>query len=436
MKSDRSVPVVIVGAGFSGTMVAAHLARRGIRSLLIEPRDVAGQGTAFSTADPAHLLNVPAGKMSPWPDAPDDFADIAGEGDAFAPRRDYGGYLRAILDDAVSDGATVVRDRALSASKADGGWTVELESGERIGADALVIAIGNQPPDAPAYAATAGERLIGNPWDEQGRAAIADAAANDLDVMIIGTGLTMVDIVLSLDSAGHGGRILALSRRGLAPRSHAASDLAPVELDDVPAGDALALLRWLRDRSGAVGWRAAVDSLRPHTKVLWQGLGVEQQRLFLRHARPWWDVHRHRIAPQVAQQVADRVAAGTLEIAGGRILGMDPIGDGIDVRFRRRGDEAVERRHFGYVFNCTGPLHDIGRTRDPLLRQMLDDGLVRPDQLGIGLAVGDRSQALGADRLWALGALTKGRYWEIIAVPDIRGQAADVAADIATELAQ
>ena len=245
----------------------------------------------------------------------------------------------------------------------------------------------------------------------------------------------MIDAVLSLAAAGHRGRIVALSRRGQIPRAHADFVAAPVEQGDVPQGDVLALWRWLRRRSGEVGWRAAVDSLRPHSLALWRSLDAGQQRRFLRHARPYWDVHRHRIAPQVARQIHDLVAEGRLEIVAGRIGAIEAIEGGLEVAIGRRG-RTVETRRFAVAINCTGPLGAIERTSDPVLRGLLDEGLVRPDQLGIGLAVDERSRAAGGERLWALGPLTKGRYWEIVAVPDIREQAAAVAEDIARELEQ
>jgi uncharacterized NAD(P)/FAD-binding protein YdhS len=242
----------------------------------------------------------------------------------------------------------------------------------------------------------------------------------------------MVDLVLSLDAAGHHGKIVALSRRGLIPRSHADFDPAPVDLDEVPLGSVRGLWRWLRRRSAEVGWRAAVDSLRPHSHPLWQSLDAEQQRRFLRHARPWWDVHRHRIAPELARTVASLVGEGRLEVIAGRILAVREKDDGLDVEIRRRRASGPEAMRFDYAFNCTGPLHAISRTRDPLLRGLLDAGQVRPDDLGIGLTVDEQSRA--GQRLWALGPLTKGRYWEIVAVPDIREQAATVAEDIEREL--
>jgi uncharacterized NAD(P)/FAD-binding protein YdhS len=430
--------VAIIGGGFSGTMVAANLARRGIGSVLIEPLDVAGKGTAFSTEDPAHLLNVPAGNMSAWPDRADDYSARAGDAASFAQRRHFGAYLREILDEAIDSGKTeLIGSRATSATRGDRRWRVNLDSGESVEADAVVLAIGNQPPAQLPFGEALGDRLIDNPWGETARAAIDDAAARQLDVLIVGTGLTMVDVMLSLDSAGHEGRIVALSRRGLVPKSHDSYEPAPIGAHELPGGSARGIIRWLRERTAKVGWRAAVDSLRPHSQVLWQSLSPAQQRLFLRHARPWWDVHRHRIAPQVGARMQALLDEGRLEIVAGRIVDARRSGDEAELTIRRRGKDGPEpAERFGYVFNCTGPLSDIGRTEDPLLRQLLDDGLVLPDELAIGLAVDDRSRAAPGERLWALGTLTKGRYWEIIAVPDIRHQAAAVAEDIATELGQ
>jgi uncharacterized NAD(P)/FAD-binding protein YdhS len=159
--------------------------------------------------------------------------------------------------------------------------------------------------------------------------------------------------------------------------------------------------------------------------------------LFLRYGRPWWDIHRHRIAPQVHAKIQELIANRRLEVIAGRISDLRRAGSTLEVTYRRRGEKAPEpAQTFGYIFNCTGPLADITRTDDPLLRELLDDRVVTPDELAIGLSVDERSRAAGAEPLWAVGTLTKGRYWEIIAVPDIRVQAAAVAEDIATELGQ
>ena len=438
MRSDATADVVVVGGGFSGTMAAAQLAGRGLGVVLIEGGGRAGRGTAYSTREAVHLLNVPATKMSAWPDRPDDFVAAGHDPAAFVPRRDFGSYLRSILDKAVADGVELVEGRAVSALR-DGDWRVTLADGRCIAARALVLAQGNQPP-APMLAGEGVDPalFVNNPWGSEARAAIERVAASGDDVLILGTGLTMVDTVLSLAAAGHRGRIVALSRRGQVPRAHAPHEPAPVDLDDVPQGNVLALWRWLRARGRAVGWRGAVDALRPHAQPLWRGLSEAEQRRFLRHVRPYWDVHRHRIAPQVAEQLRMMIGEGRLEVVAGRIGAVREMPGSLSVEIARRGRPSTAlgtnggRERFSAVFNCTGPLGAMARTQDPLLRQMIDGGLVAVDRLGIGLAVDQASRA--GSGVWALGPLTKGEFWEIVAVPDIRGQAASVADDIAREL--
>lgn len=437
MKSDE-VPVAIIGGGYSGTIIAAQLARRGIGNVLIDGSGRMGRGVAYSTSEGAHLLNVRAEGMSAWAGEPDHFAKRfeadGGHRRGFAQRMFFGRYLGDILDRAVESGKTeLVHEPAVAAQRENGRWQVRLADGASIEARRLVLAVGNQEPEALRALAGAGDRLINNPWGEQARAAVAEITESGAGTLLVGTGLTMVDLVLSLDAAGHRGRIVALSRRGLIPRAHADFDPAPVESSDLPRGDVGALTRWLRKRSAQVGWRAAVDSLRPYSQPLWLGLNKKQQERFLRHARPWWDVHRHRIAPEVADIVARAVAEGRLEIVAGRIISSRTTENGIEVEYRRRRADKSQSETFAYAFNCTGPLHSVERTKDPLLRSLLDAKEVRADQLGIGLDVDDEARA--GERLWAIGPLTKGRYWEIVAVPDIREQAAAVADSIERSLA-
>ena len=436
MKSDRAT-VAIVGGGASGTILAAQLARRGIRSVLIDGSGRIGRGVAYSTTEPAHLLNVRAEGMSAWAGDASHFARRfaaeGGEPRGFAQRRLFGRYLGEILDEAVASGRTdLVHASATRAERADGRWRVTLDDGSVIDARAVALAIGNQEPESLRAFSGVGERFIGNPWGETARSAVEALATDAGDALLIGTGLTMVDLVLSLDAAGHHGRIVALSRRGQVPRSHGDYEPAPVEADEVPHGRVGAIWRWLRRRSADRGWRAAVDSLRPHSHRLWQSLDIDEQRRFLRHARPWWDVHRHRIAPEVAATIHRLIGEGRLQVMAGRVVSAKDAGSGLEVEVRPRGAQTSRQMTFDYAFNCTGPLHSIERTRDPLLRSLLDGGQASPDQLGMGLDVDERSRA--GERLWALGPLTKGRYWEIIAVPDIREQAASVADDIAREL--
>jgi uncharacterized NAD(P)/FAD-binding protein YdhS len=430
---------VVIGGGFSGTMIAAELARRGIASTIVDGSGREGQGTAYSTDEPAHLLNVIAAKMGAWAEKPEHFAEEVSreyEPEAYVPRRRYGEYLSNILNEARATGLVkVMTSAARSADRSGDGWAVMLADGTRVLGQVLVLAQGNPPPaPLPLARGLPPELFVNDPWSEAGRKAIVRGAASGGDVLLIGTGLTMIDMVLSLDEARLRGRITALSRRGLIPRAHAEHGVSPVTLEEVPKGSLKRLWRWLLNRGAAVGWRAAVDSLRPHSQAIWQSLDEVQQRRFLRHVRPWWDVHRHRIAPEVAGRIKRLVQLGQLEIAAGRVTDMWTSGQQLDVAIRRRGMKQATDHRFALVVNCTGPLGSISASEDPLIRSLFERGLARPDLLDLGLEVDGGSRVAGSERAWAIGPLTKGRYWEITAVPDIRGQVAQVAFDIAEEL--
>ena len=432
--------VLIVGGGFSGAAVALQLARRGVESTLVESRPMVARGAAYSTRADEHLLNVPAAKMSLWPDDPDSFADhVEGEGAApqdFVSRRRFGDYVARELDRAAADGeVSLIRDRAVRAGRSGAGWAVTLDSGARIEGRALVLANGNQSPSALPIPGLSDERRIDDPWSDEGRARIELLAKAGGRVLMIGTGLTMVDVALTLDRLGFAGRMTALSRRGQVPRAHVAGVTpVPASLDEVPArlSDAV---RWLRARGEASGnWRGAVDGLRPITQALWQRLDDAERERFLRHLRPWWDVHRHRIAPDAAATIERLIDSGRLELAAGRILRAVEGEEGARIEFSPRvgGTGMLE---VAAVINCTGPLGRIDQTDDPLLRQMLDAGLVHADALGLGLEVDGQDRLAGLDQAWAVGPMTKGRYWEITAVPDIRVQAERIAGDVAASLA-
>jgi uncharacterized NAD(P)/FAD-binding protein YdhS len=413
--------VAIVGAGYSGTIAAVEIARAapGAGIILIEKSGHFARGAAYGTTSPGHLLNVRARNMSALAGEPRHFAEwAAGEGhgpDDYVPRRDYRRYLAGLLDGAPS----VARITGKAVAVEDEG--VRLASGELVGCDCAVLAGGNYPSRLPA---AFGPDSIHDPWSAEGAAAVAEAAARGGELLLVGTGLTMVDMAVSLEEAGFSGRILAASRRGLVPRAHISPAAAPLAWD--PPARLGALVRAVRSREP---WRASVDGLRPHSIALWQGLSEAEQRRFLRHLRPWWDVHRHRIAPRVAARIEAMRASGRLEIAAARVARVE--GDWVTLA-RRGGGEL--RRRFDAVINCTGPEGDVERIGDPLIRSLLASKRARPDRLGLGLDVDEASRIRGSGAspaLYALGPLSKGAFWEIVAVPDIRGQAAGVARAIA-----
>jgi uncharacterized NAD(P)/FAD-binding protein YdhS len=438
MKSDAAAfwPVAIAGGGFSGTMLAAQLSRRGVATLLCDGSGRLGRGVAYSTTNGAHILNVPASRMSAWPDAPASFADWLaargkGEATSFAKRDDFGGYLAEQLVEAPSVSST---DRSIiAAERCDAGWRLRLSDGTQVTAGRLVLAHGNQPSIAPGVAHGLPDHLfIADPWSSIAEGTIARLGREGGTVLLLGTGLTMVDTMLSLDAAGHRGPVLALSRRGLAPRAHGPHAARTVTAADLPFGDVLALTRWLRSEAEDGNWRGAVDQLRPHSKALWRSWNLQQQRRFLRHARAYWDVHRHRIAPEIAAKIESFRAGGRLEVVAGRLQALELMIDGVSATLAPRSGGPLRTLPVAAVFNCTGPLGDIGQTRDPLLKALLTGGGASADKLRLGLEVDEHSRA--GDRLWALGPLTKGAFWEIVAVPDIREQCASVAVAIAQEL--
>ena len=419
--------VAVVGAGFSGTMLAVHLLRQGLKVTLIDRSGRFGEGLAYSTREPIHLLNVPAAKMSAFPDDPRHFArwlEDRGEGDgtSFAPRRTYRAYLAEIFQ-VEGSAANCVHDTAVAI--ADG--KLRLASGSLIECDAAVIAAGNLGPAPVPRLGEAAPLCIDDPWSADGRAALSTLARQDGDLLLVGTGLTMVDTVLSLESQGFAGRVIAISRRGLLPRAHFTTASIDIEL---PASLRLAdLLRWTRSHAGAANWTAVIDALRPITAKIWQSWSGRERSRFLRHLRPWWDVHRHRIAPQIWAQL-DGLRKGGLSICAGRIVG----GDGTSVRIRRRGATATETIRTVGIVNCTGPRGDIRAAADPLLDSLLANGMARTDDFGLGLEVDDQCRV--SHRLYAVGPMTRGTFWEIVAVPDIRGQVQRLAATIAADLSQ
>ena len=437
----------IIGGGFSGTLLAINLLRHGaLRVTMVERHEERmGRGLAYGAAHAGHVLNVRAANMSALPDSPDHFTDWLkqqglGQEGSFATRRDYGAYLSAMLDQMrgqAADRLTILNGDAVDLQLRDDGICVVLRSGGGIEADIVALAPGNLPPhDLPAFAGLRDRDgpenavYVNDPW-----AATIAAGLQDSDrVLLLGSGLTAVDCALSLDRAGFRGRSVALSRRGLAPQSHApAPPYAP--RSDRPKGAASTLVRTLRRRSAEIGWRNAVDELRRFTQDMWRAASAEERSRFLRHLRPYWDVHRHRIAPQVAERLAAMQAEGRLEIRAAKVVQAVPEGGTIHVHLRRRGREEGETVAFARVVNCTGPLGDLRRTDDPLLRRLASRGDIRPDPLAIGIDVDRQCHAIARDgsaqpRLFVVGPMTRGAHWEIVAVPDIRRQVWELAREI------
>lgn len=426
--------VAIIGAGFSGTLQAINLIRHeGPRATLIERAPVAGTGLAYGAAHPSHLLNVRAANMSAFPDDPGHLVrwlearGVENATTSFVPRRVYGEYLREMLAQALAEHPE--RLRLVHAEVEDvtfdaQGATLQLSDGT-LRADAAVLAVGNLPPhDPPGLdpARLSATRYKGDPWDPS----VPEGLSDEDTVLVIGTGLTMVDVALLLEARGFKGKIVAVSRRGLLPRPHGPGQDWQ-KIAERPRTKASALVRTVRQRAEQVGWRNAVDELRPFTQPMWANASAAERARFLRHLRPWWDVHRHRLAPEVHARLQALIDRGQLEVLAAKTLGFEEGPDGIAVTLRPRGQEAPRTILAQRIVNCTGPLGDLNRTREPLLQRLAERGLIRPDAAHIGIDVDNQGQTIAADgranaNLYALGPMTRGAFWEIVAVPDIRTQ--------------
>ncbi len=459
---QRALRVAIVGAGAAGTISAVHLLREAagtpIEIELIDKTGEFGRGTAYATADPLHLLNVPAVRMGAIAGHPEDFhrwledTGVREEEAAFLPRGLYGDYLAGLLVEAerASPEATVTRrtgevvavaasGRADAQTDLPGRTILTFADGEAIEVDAAVLALGpppgGEPIDVPEELKRAGV-WIGDPWAP----GALDPIRESDSVLVVGTGLTMVDICLSLSRDDRGPEIRAVSRHGLVPRRHR-RDLTRIRRFPVPLGEGSLdqILGAVFEQLGRVtqqgdDWRDVIDSMRPETPAIWKALRREDKQRFLKGFHRLWDVHRFRMAPAVAARFDELTTTGRVTVAAGSIMAMERLGSGrLRVSLRTPGRNELETVEVDHIVNCTGPRHDMGRPATALLRDLLDSGVAHPDELGLGLDVDDDGALVGASgdastSLFAVGALRKGVEWEALGITEIRDQSARIAA--------
>lgn len=453
--------IAIVGAGFSGTMVATHLlreARSPLRVVLIERAETAGAGIAYREQSDRHLLNVRAEGMSAFPDQPGHFLRWLAEyrGDdalvnpaAFMPRRLYGQYLRDVLAAAADQAQRdvrleIVQDEVTGFAAIPPRTTLRLASGTTIDADRVVLAIGNPGPADPPVD---NRQFYSSPmyqshaWSMQGLISLR----RDDAVLLVGSGLTTLDWIASLAERGHRGAIHVVSRRGLLPRVHQAAARHVLGFDPGTAAPRVRLLmRLIRAEIAQVvaaggDWRSVMDALRPHGQTLWQRLPRPEQLRFLRHARTWWDIHRHRAAPRNLETVQRLIDKGQLQVLAARPVAFVERGDAVDVHLRPRGRTEVVVRSVQRVVNCTGPDSNYRRLNHPLLNTLREQGLASVDDIGLGLQTdaGGRLQqqdGSASPTLFTLGPPRKGALWETTAVPEIRQQAQALARDLLVTL--
>jgi uncharacterized NAD(P)/FAD-binding protein YdhS len=447
MGTEQGVPrLAILGGGLTGAALAIHAARAARSPLaldIVDPAERLGRGAAYGTVDPVHRINVPSHRMSLFGDTPDHFtrwlfargilpdpASTDARGDHYVSRAAFGDYVADTLDAAMAEAGPQVtlrhrRARAVSVARDGLGWRVALDDRASLLADGVALCTGHAPPAPPcpvSAAARAHPGFVADPWRPGALAAVHRDAA----VLVVGTGLTMLDVLASLDRIGHRGSVLAVSRRGLLARPQGAfpDGFDPFAGAPVPrtAGDLLAVVRrGLRERAPGVGWQEVLDAFRFRLPPLWAALPPAEQRRVLRRLLPFWEVHRFRAAPQPFALAGAWRDGGRLAVLRAALVGLDAGDAGLTAALERPGT-GIEHRRFDAVVLCTGPASAL--RSDPLVRDLVEGGLARPDGAGLGLAVDDQSRLVDAQgraeaRLRAFGPLTRGSFGEMTGQPDI-----------------
>ena len=440
--------VAIVGGGASGLLTAIHLlhsAPRELRIALIEKSERVGEGIAYSTARPEHLLNVTAGRMSAFDGDPTHFVrwlntqvpgiDWAGR---FAERRQFARYLRATLDEvrAASRARLDIVHEEIIGIAQDTSLTLTCRSGRTLAAESVILALGNWPR-TPAMLATLPENQFLHGWNYDGIAAIGA----DERVLIVGSGLSMVDAVVTLDANGHRAPIHVVSRHGLFPLGHVVQGHVDIDRDALTqlslARRTHALRTYARDAiADGKPWQWVMDTLRPHVPLLWQTLSFDDQRRFLRHVSRFWDVHRHRVPASAAATIERLELDGRLLPHRGRISDVSSNGAGVDVQIVFH-DLAHSLDKIHRVIDCTGLQSDIRRVSHPLLKTLLLDGTVRPGRHAIGIDTDEAGRVIaenGAvnERVYTMGSARIGQRWESVAIPELRLQAQALSARFKT----
>ncbi len=447
--------VAIVGGGCSGALVAAHLLRSGFSGeiAIIEMRSKLGHGLAYSTPFDQHLLNVPAGKMSAFPDQPDHFLDWlrtrnspSGTAGAFAPRRVYGEYI----EDVVETSAQATQGRSLRHVQAEvvdvsarpHGVTLALSDGSSIDAAKVVLALGN-PASGPidnSSLPTPAEHWFLSPW--HGDALRVQFAGER--ILLVGAGLTAIDSALALHGHSSPCKTYMISRRGILPQVHdpRRTPSSPPSFEE-PRNVRMMFrqlrmqIKELHERDGC--WRTAVDSLRPISNELWRGLSLADQSRFQRHLKTYWETHRHRMAPEVRRRIDELRQQGKVEVIAGRVRESARKGEAIELTLteRRGGQRLLE---VDRAINCTGILENYRKNPRKLIRRLIERGLGAANDLGIGF----RTDEFGAlidqhgkpsNTLFTLGPPRRGEVFETTAVPEIRVQAEALARHLVRNMA-
>jgi uncharacterized NAD(P)/FAD-binding protein YdhS len=447
MSAQRTI--VIVGAGFSGTLVAANLLKAqhwsATQVVLIERAAKIARGTAYAERSYPYLLNVPASRMSANSNSPLDFLNFAqhhipdAAAEDFLPRELYGQYLEATLLDAEVSAATHVEFKRVKGDVCgiepaeQAGYRVVLADGRQVDADDVVLALGNPGPADLPGTDKLGDQYISNPW------AGPRTFTADETVLLVGTGLTMADVAMAASAETKDQiTIHAMSRHGLIPPSQTQFSQNTCKVDSgsilrAASFSALTLLRSVREladdteRRGG-DWRETITFIRNVAPQLWQRLPAREKRRLLRHVRPYWDIHRHRLPSQSLARMNHLRRHQKLNVHAGRLMEFEIEGSKVRVTWRPRGSNEPKTMWVDRVINCTGPDYNISRSKDPLMHSLMSRGLAIPDPLSLGIRTGAygsliNAQGQAARNLFYVGPMLRADHWEATAAQELRGHA-------------
>lgn len=453
--------LVIIGSGFSGTVTALEFLRLRageVNLVLINRSGPMARGLAYGTNSARHLLNVPAGNMSALTDTPDSFLQFCRirhpetSPGSFMPRKLYGEYLQGLLQQQLDRCGGSARHLVADVQRLETlecGARIHLQDGTRLDADHVVLALGNFAPVSPASLRTPSlaAHYTVDPWAPAEKPVLPA----DAPLLLVGAGLTALDVLINLLQAGHRGPVYLLSRRGLAPTTHrehhhaAGTDLAWVA-EALIAGPArvAAYLRCLRtavdqhERKGG-DWRDVVAAIRPSTSRLWQRLPASERRRFLRHLQAFWDIHRHRVAPDTYKRFTEALASGQARPLAGRLVDVCRDGDSLSVCIRERHSQTRRQLSVQHVFNCTGPNSNLAKVNEPFISQLIADQMLSLDEHHLGVVVDDDlaivdQRGISLPWLSYVGPMLKANWWEATAVPELRQYSKRLATRLANSL--
>ena len=449
--------VAIIGGGFSGAMTAIHLLRQrriDFNITIIEPRSELGKGLAYSTKCDNHLLNVVVSRMSAFPDQGEHFFNYALSynkevlPDSYLPRKLYGQYISSLFAGELvrwqnsSVSVQHIQAKVIDIETTEKRYRLFLTNNSSIEADCVVLALGNLGGKKPNWLHglnIENAKYIHDPWN----AAAIEAVSSNEKILLVGSGLTAVDKIIELKDRGHKADLYILSRHGLLSKVHVENYQrpAPYELQCTSVISALKIIRKRIENLKESDWRQVIDSLLTTTQKWWLSLSRQEQKRFVRHLQSYWEVHRHRMAPNIGSKIEEIFQSGQLKIFAGRIVSISEVNELLSIEIKERGKKNTQKIFVDKIINCTGPQSSLKTVDSQLLTNLFKRGLVCPHDLGTGIAVRADGQVLNSfgkavEGLFAIGRLQKEELMESVAVPILREQALALAKKMVNFISQ